>query len=360
MKFDQDHTERQQLNTRQDENEYKQFEIDEEYCPHHNRFETPNILTFIKISDSEFRLYSTLQAIAGGDTAACWMTMENLAIRMNCDIRHIRSAKKLLAQPRSDLDNLPLIRIKKRYDKNGFRITDLITIVNIWKVNIDHAIARKKNRNNNCNSNNVCVLTDFDSTVPTDFDSAEEDPLLRRPIKKKKKTCVREADTVQALPFSASPLFSLFSDLLPKWDSQLKPITAWQDELHDICTKKNIDSNELIDILRWIDQSKDKFWTIKIKNPSSLLRNFEEIVKQYTNRKISKSSIANDKEKERSDLKHEFVDFLKSEREFYNASKILFRDKGVEINNIFYDYLSLNVKKIIANIIEIWKRSEKA
>jgi len=183
----------------------------------------------------------------------------------------------------------------------------------------------------------------------------------RRYIKKEEEAvCVREADTVQALPFSASPLFSLFSDLLPKWDSQLKPITAWQDELHDICTKKNIDSNELIDILRWIDQSKDKFWTIKIKNPSSLLRNFEEIVKQYTNRKISKSSIVNDEEKERSDIKHEFFDFLKSEREFYNASTILFKDKGVEINNIFYDYLALNVKKIIANIIEIWKRSEKA
>jgi len=111
--------------------------LDETYdCITRHTFEMKAIITFIKMSNYEFRLYSILLEIANSMSLFS-MTIEDLAIRMQCDVIHVRLAKKLLSQPRDDLGGMSLISINKRFCSNGKRINDRVTINNIRKLNID-------------------------------------------------------------------------------------------------------------------------------------------------------------------------------------------------------------------------------
>ena len=117
-----------------DENENILFKIDD--CITRHTFEMPSIITFIKMSNYEFRLYAILKEISAS-LSLFSITLENLSLRMQCDIEHVKLAKNLLSQPRDELFGMSLISVKKIFCPKGNRMNDKIIINDIHKLNID-------------------------------------------------------------------------------------------------------------------------------------------------------------------------------------------------------------------------------
>lgn len=88
-----------------------------------------NVLLKMGLSSSEFHAYSLLKMTAG-DRGSCFKSNKTIAKEMGCSTHKVIEVKR-------SLENRGLICVKKRWDANGSRMPDLITIVDIWKLNID-------------------------------------------------------------------------------------------------------------------------------------------------------------------------------------------------------------------------------
>lgn len=119
------------------------FEVDEEIPDHHFRTEIPNILFELGLDPFTLATYCYLKKIAG-DRGRSWMSNEQLANYIGISKRKLIDIIKFLETIHPILET-PLIKITHRIKSDGSKDTNLITIVNIWKINGNSF--RNKNQN---------------------------------------------------------------------------------------------------------------------------------------------------------------------------------------------------------------------
>ncbi len=97
----------------------------------------PNILAELELSPSEFRLYFEYKRIAG-EKGACWKSLMMLSQEIGIGQRTIQECNKTLSEPRDKLGGLSLIKLIHRFKDDGSRDTSVITIVDIWPINMTY------------------------------------------------------------------------------------------------------------------------------------------------------------------------------------------------------------------------------
>lgn len=107
----------------------------EEAPSHHWRTEIPNIVEDVLIDPYEFRVYMHIKRRAG-DGGTCFESNQSMADKCGMGKRKLILVKQSLATPRKELEGRPLILIQKRTTEKGDPDTDLITIVDLWGVNL--------------------------------------------------------------------------------------------------------------------------------------------------------------------------------------------------------------------------------
>ena len=95
---------------------------------HHFRTEIPNIVFEMKLDIYELSTYCHLKKTAG-DKRGCWKSSKTLCEEIGI------SLPKLIEVKRS-LMNRGLIRIEKRKAENGGNLTDVVTIIDVWALNM--------------------------------------------------------------------------------------------------------------------------------------------------------------------------------------------------------------------------------
>jgi hypothetical protein len=95
---------------------------------HHYRTEIPNIIFEMGLDPFELSLYCYLKKTAG-DNGACWKSIQTL-----CE--ETKFGRTKLMKVKSSLESKGLIKISKRNNPKGGKSSDLITIVDLWPINI--------------------------------------------------------------------------------------------------------------------------------------------------------------------------------------------------------------------------------
>lgn len=94
----------------------------------------PNIVFRIGLSPWELALYCYLKQVAGEDKA-CWKSTATIAKEVGMGAGTVSKTKTLLAAPRPQLGNKPLIMIATEM-QNGGNANHVITITDIWPENM--------------------------------------------------------------------------------------------------------------------------------------------------------------------------------------------------------------------------------
>jgi hypothetical protein len=105
-----------------------QNEIQDLSSLHHYRTEIPNVLFDMNLDPYEFKTYCVLKKTAG-DRGSCFKSSDTLCSEIGCQ------RPKLIEIKRS-LEKRGIIKILKRKHDNGGTMPDLITIVDLWGLNM--------------------------------------------------------------------------------------------------------------------------------------------------------------------------------------------------------------------------------
>ena len=95
---------------------------------HHFRTEIPNIVFEMKLDIYELSTYCHLKRTAG-DKRSCWKSTKTLCEEIGISLPKLIEVKKSLV-------SRGLIRIEKRKHENGGSLTDLVTIIDVWPLNM--------------------------------------------------------------------------------------------------------------------------------------------------------------------------------------------------------------------------------
>lgn len=151
-----------------------QVESYEERPDHHYRTEIPNIiLEWLK--GDELIAYIHLKKICG-DSGTCWKTTKNLAKQTGMSERQFRYMSDRLAEP---TDFRPaLITITERKKSDGSSDTNIIKIIDVWRLNGDHYRNKKFNRGTAHGAGGVL----HDMQGGTAYGAAKEELFNKNPI----------------------------------------------------------------------------------------------------------------------------------------------------------------------------------
>src|SRR6185312_9737893 len=113
-------------------------EITLESSLHHYRTEIPNIIFEMNLDPYEFKAYCVLKMTAG-DNGSCFKGTERLCQEIGCQ-------KPKLIEIKRSLMSKGLIKITKRKHANGSMMPDLITIVDLWVINMKTWLKKYENK----------------------------------------------------------------------------------------------------------------------------------------------------------------------------------------------------------------------
>jgi hypothetical protein len=125
----------------QDQEPSEVFEIFENRPDHHYRTEIPNI-AFEVLDPFELAVYAHIKRITG-DAGRCWKKAENLATSIGISEKKFKDVLKDLCTPGKFIQGSFLIKTI-RFKPNGANDTNLIEVVDIWRLNGDHFRKKKK------------------------------------------------------------------------------------------------------------------------------------------------------------------------------------------------------------------------
>lgn len=112
----------------------EQIEIIEDRPDHHFRTEIPNFL-FDILTPHQLAVYSHLKRITG-EGGKCWMSTKKLAKKIGLGTTTLKIILKELSQKDYFIEG-SLIQVSKRKKDDGSQDTNIIRILDIWRVNGD-------------------------------------------------------------------------------------------------------------------------------------------------------------------------------------------------------------------------------
>lgn len=121
----------------------EEYQIKDLSSLHKYRTEIPNIVHDLDLDVFAFRLYTLIKKIAG-DGGKCFCSNAYLMEKCKMGKDKLIECKKILSSPFALLNNKPLIKIQKRRSEEKGDQPDLITIEDIWLINILHIEEIKK------------------------------------------------------------------------------------------------------------------------------------------------------------------------------------------------------------------------
>jgi len=93
----------------------------------------PNILLRMGFSPYVITYYLVLKSIAGiSPTKTCFMCQSEIADMVGCTPRHLRKMDAILEKSYAELGGKPLIIVKRQTNDKGEKMTNAISIVDIW------------------------------------------------------------------------------------------------------------------------------------------------------------------------------------------------------------------------------------
>jgi hypothetical protein len=96
----------------------------------------PLIVTDYDMSLAAYRLYGHIKQVCGDD-GTCWQSRKTLAKNCRLDLKTVTRARK-------ELEDARFIRVDPKYDENGILLGHNITIINIWRRNLEYAKAKHR------------------------------------------------------------------------------------------------------------------------------------------------------------------------------------------------------------------------
>lgn len=123
-----------QMGATQDPAEYP-IHISVEDSLHNFRTELPNIIFEMGLDVYEFTTYAHLKR-AAGDRGGCWKSSRTLC-------KEIGISHPKFIEIKKSLQSKNLIRIEKRVHEHGGAMTDYITIVDLWSMNMSQMLMKK-------------------------------------------------------------------------------------------------------------------------------------------------------------------------------------------------------------------------
>jgi len=163
------------------------YQIKDNSSLHHYRTEIPNIIKSLKLTGNEFLLYFHYKNTAG-DNGACWKSQATLSEETGLSLRTIIDCNKTLLMPRHELDGLSLITLDHRFNEKGAQISCIITIVDLWPINMTFCL--KQNKENNKGVQNLHRGGAKFADKEEHINNLEEE--VAKPIKKKEEAQERE------------------------------------------------------------------------------------------------------------------------------------------------------------------------
>jgi len=120
-----------------------QNQFHDENPSHKWRTEIPNIVEDFLTDPFEFRIYLHIKRRAG-DGGNCTESSKKMAAACGMSLRKLREVKRSLEKPRPEFNNRPLIRTSHRKTESKDPDTDIITIVDVWDVNMEKFYKNKE------------------------------------------------------------------------------------------------------------------------------------------------------------------------------------------------------------------------
>jgi len=114
--------------------EQHHFLINEEKPDHYFRTEMPNIIYALGLDPYEFRVYGHLKSV-GGDKGGCWQSLATIQKETQISRTKIQACIKKLSSNFELLNNGPLIKLITRKKESGESETNVVVIVDIWRIN---------------------------------------------------------------------------------------------------------------------------------------------------------------------------------------------------------------------------------
>jgi hypothetical protein len=111
------------------------YEIYEEKPDHHFRTEMPNIIFDIQLDPFTIAVYGHLKRVAG-DNGYCWKSYKKIAESCMMSETKVKECMKILSEVNLFL-NSPLVKIQERFKSDGSKDSNLITIIPIWRLNVE-------------------------------------------------------------------------------------------------------------------------------------------------------------------------------------------------------------------------------
>lgn len=110
------------------------FIICEEKPLHHYRIEIPNCIDDLELDPYTFRVYCHIKRVAS-DNGKCWQSIPNIAEHCKMSKKKVRQALHILENGKNKFNSI-LIKISPRKRSDGGDDTSLITIIDIWNLNL--------------------------------------------------------------------------------------------------------------------------------------------------------------------------------------------------------------------------------
>lgn len=95
----------------------------------------PNLVMKLGLNPYELALYVHMKK-AAGDDGVCFKSRATLAKESGMSAGMVTKARQTLAMPRKELGNKPLIHVKEETNKEGGKPRCIITITDIWPINM--------------------------------------------------------------------------------------------------------------------------------------------------------------------------------------------------------------------------------
>ena len=114
-------------------------QIENECSLHHFRTEIPNIVFQMDLDPAEFKTYCVLKKTAG-DKGSCFKSTNTLCKEVGIGITKFKECQKKLQEKK-------LIRVQRRKHSNGGSYTNLITIIDIWPLNMKTIMQERSPQN---------------------------------------------------------------------------------------------------------------------------------------------------------------------------------------------------------------------
>jgi len=306
----------------------EKFIVIDESSLHRHRTELPNILFDLDLDPYEFRLYCHIKKIAG-DGGSCWMSVTRLAKETKISVRKIQTIKKKLASGFSKLGGLPLIKVTKRKTDLGDPDTDLIQMLDLWRLNFQKAYGLNKKpegvhpvQGGGARDAPGVVHEMHQGGAPG---ADKEDPIKEDPIEEV------ESQLADASRRRATFLFEKIKSINPK--AKKPNIDAWAKDIEKLMRIDGRSEEEVTRVIEWVFN--DDFWCKNILSGRKLREKFDQLYINMVKHKESPKKKEEDAAKKKADMcrknKEWATKFLVDKNFDSLDNKLTLKDNGVEV-----------------------------